>query len=229
MKNTLKTDANGQVTLSINGLNPNTYAAKISYGGNAKYLGTTTTVNVIVPKITTIISAYYDSETNEIVATLINEATGKGVVGGTVGIVLNNVKHLIKTDKQGQVRLSLGDVDPNTFKASISYGGNSKYFGSVRVLYTAEQKIATYISTEYNKETNEIIATLTNTATGQVIKGGTAGIVVNGARNIIKTDTNGQAIISTADFEPGEYTITSSYSGNTKYAATSETKTIVKI
>ena len=224
-----KTDLNGLAKVTVSALAPGDYEVIVSYNGNTKYNPSKETFDVVVNKITTRITAYYDSQTNEIVATLINEATGKGVYGGTVGIVLNNVKTLIKTDKQGQVRLSLGDVNPNTFKASISYAGNSKYFGSVRVLYAAENKIATYISTEYNKQSNEIIATLTNNATGQVIKGGTVGIVINNVRSIIKTDLNGQAKVSVADLEVNSYSVFSSYSGNTKYAATSETKTFVKI
>ncbi|WP_405303901.1 right-handed parallel beta-helix repeat-containing protein [Methanobrevibacter sp.] len=224
-----KTDLNGNAKVTVSGLAPGNYSASVSYNGNTKYHPASETFTVAVNKITTRITAYYDSQSNEIVATLINEATGKGVYGGTVGIVLNNVKHLIKTDKQGQVRLSLGDVDPNTFKASVSYAGNAKYFGSVRVIYAAENKIATYISTVYDKQSNEIVATLINNATGQVVKGGTVGIVINNVRSIIKTDINGQAKVSVADLDVNAYSVFSSYSGNTKYAATSETKTFVKI
>ena len=42
----------------------------------------------------------------------------------------NSEKTVLKTDKQGKVKLSLNDTDSKTFTASFSYGGNSKYAGS---------------------------------------------------------------------------------------------------
>ena len=72
------------------------------------------------------------------------------------------------------------------------------------------------------------MATLINSATGKVVKGGTAGITINNVKNIIKTDANGQARLSVADLTPDVYTVTSSYSGNTKYSGTSETITLVR-
>ncbi|WP_405305340.1 hypothetical protein [Methanobrevibacter sp.] len=208
---TAKTDAHGQAKVSISGLNPGNYNTTVSYNGNTKYNPASTTFNVLVNKITTSFSTYYDSQSNEIVATLINEATGKGIVGGTVGIFLNNVKNIIVTDTNGQARLSLGNVNPNSFTAYTTYAGNTKYLGSSRTITPVENKIESYISTTYNKETNEVITTLINKATGKAIIGGTVNIVVNNVRNNIKTDTNGQAKVSIADLAPNVYSVTSSY------------------
>lgn len=226
---TVKTDSNGQAKINLSGLNPGTYDAVVSYNGNTKYNPAKETFNVVVNKITTGISVVYDSQTNEIVATLINEVTGATVKGGTIGIFLNNVKNIIVTDMNGQSRLSLGNVDPNTFTAYVSYAGNTKYLGSSRTITPVENKIESYISTVYNKETDEVVATLINKATGKGIVGGTVSIVVNNARNNIKTDSNGQAKVSIADLNPNVFSVASSYAGNSKYTATSETKSFVKV
>lgn len=220
---------NGQAKVVVSGLAPNTYNVVISYNGNTKYNPASGTFDVVVKKITTHIDAYYDSKTNEIVATLINDYTNQGVKGGTVGFVINKVKTLVKTDANGVAKLSLDGVDLTTFKVSVSYAGNTKYFGSVRAVFGAVNKTATYISAVYNKETDEIVATLINNATGKGVVGGTAGIVINGAKNIIKTDASGQAKVSIVDYTSGVYSIVSSYSGNTKYSATSQTVSIVKV
>ena len=223
-----KTDKSGQAKVTVSGLAANAYEVVVSYNGNSKYNAGSGTFDVVVNKITTHIEAYYDSETNEIVATLINDYTGQGVKGGTVGFVINKVKTIVKTDANGMAKLSLEAVDLTTFKVSVSYAGNTKYFGSVRAVFGADNKTATYISAGYDNQTDEIVATLINSATGQVVKGGTVGIVINGAKNIIKTDTNGQARVSIADFPADIYTIVSSYSGNTKYSGTSETISLVR-
>ncbi|MGX8694591.1 MAG: hypothetical protein ACSW71_06780, partial [Methanobrevibacter sp.] len=195
----------------------------VTYNGNSKYNPAKATFNVIVNKITTSFELYYDSQTNEVVATLINGATGKGVYGGTVGIFLNNVKNIIITDKNGQVRLSLGSADPNTFTAYASYAGNTKYFASGATISPLESKTTSFISTVYDKQNAEIVTTLTNTATGKGIVGATVGVVINNAKNILRTDSAGQVIISAAGFDSGIYSISSSYSGNSKYTSTSAT------
>ncbi|WP_405304984.1 hypothetical protein [Methanobrevibacter sp.] len=223
-----KTDANGQAKVNLPGLNPGTYNTVVSYNGNAKYNPAKETFDVVVNKITTSISVYYDSQNNEVVATLINEATGGTVKGGTIGIFLNNVKHIIVTDMGGQVRLSLGDVDSTSFTAYVTYAGNTKYLASTRTLTPLENKIESYISTAYNKETNEVVSTLINKATGKGVVGGTVNIVVNNIRNNIKTDAKGQAKVSIADLTPNVYKVVGSYAGNTKYTATTETIYIVK-
>uniref|UniRef100_UPI0038691A56 Ig-like domain-containing protein n=1 Tax=Methanobrevibacter sp. TaxID=66852 RepID=UPI0038691A56 len=224
-----KTDSNGQATVTITGLNPGNYETTVTYNGNTKYNPAKATFNVLVNKITTSFDLYYDSQTNEVVATLINGATGKGVYGGTVGIFLNNVKNIIVTDKNGQARLSLGNVDPTTFTAYASYAGNTKYFATGRTITPVENKVISCISAQYNKESNEVVATLINTETDKPIIGGTVSIVVNNVRNTLKTDSNGQAKVSLADRIPNVYTVVSSYSGNIKYTATTETRSVVKI
>ncbi|WP_405304196.1 beta strand repeat-containing protein [Methanobrevibacter sp.] len=224
-----KTDSNGQAKVTISGLNPGNYETTVTYNGNTKYNPAKATFNALVNKITTSFDLYYDSQTNEVVATLINGATGKGVYGGTVGIFLNNVKNIIVTDKNGQARLSLGNVDPTTFTAYASYAGNTKYFATGRTITPVENKVISCISAEYNKESDEVVATLINTETDKPIVGGTVSVVVNNVRNTLKTDSNGQAKVSLADKVPNVYVVVSSYSGNNKYTATTETRSIVKI
>ena len=220
---TAKTDANGQARVSLSTLNPSSYDAVVTYNGNTKYNPAKATFNVLVNRITTRFNVYYDSQSNEVVATLINGATGKGVYGGTVGIFLNNVKNIIVTDRNGQARLSLGSADPNTFTAYVSYAGNTKYFASGATMSPLENKTTSFISTVYDKQNAEIVTTLTNTATGKGIVGATVGVVINNAKNILKTDSTGQVRISAAGFDSCIYSISSSYSGNSKYTSTSAT------
>ena len=42
-------------------------------------------------------------------------------------------------------------------------------------------------------------------------------VTINGVDYALKTNSNGQASISTADLTPGEYTATVVYKGNSKY------------
>ena len=222
------TDETGMATVDVTGLAPGTYTATASFAGNKSFTPSNATFDVEVSKVKTIIDAYYDADNNQIVAYLINDATGKGIKGGTVGFVINKVKTLVKSGTGGIAVLSLDGYDLTSFKVSVSYGGNTKYFGTVRAVFGAVNKTATYVSSYYDKETDEIVATVINVVTGNLIKGGTVGIEINGAKNIVKTDAKGEARVAIADLDAGAYTVTSSYSGNSKYSGTSETVTLVK-
>ena len=91
-----------------------------------------------------------------------------------------------------------------------------------------ENKTTTTLSTVYDKETGEIVATLSNTATGAFIKGANVAIKVNGVKTTIKTDKNGQVKLSIIDLDAGEYSVDTSYAGNTKYDKSVTSITVVK-
>ena len=219
----LKTDSKGQVKVSTSGLVPKAYVATVSYAGNSKYKPSSVTANVVVNKASTSISAIDNGE--ELIATLTNEY-GKALSSANVVVNLNGVDYAFKTNSKGQVKVSIADLDPKEYVATFSYAGNSKYSSAATTINAVEGKTTTNISTAYNKETSELITTLTNTATGNGIKGAKVVVKINGVKNSLTTDSKGQVKISTVEFDPNIYTIISSYPGNSKYTATSTTKTI---
>ena len=229
VKQTVKSDANGQAIVSVADLELGTYTASVSYNGNSKYNSSITTVDFTITKIMTSISMYYDSETNELVATLINAETGKAIKGGNIVFNLEGTKTAIKTDKLGQARLAVSGVDLDNFHAAISYGGNSKYLKSTASIDIVAGKIPTKVSNVYNMETQEAVATLTNNQTGQAIKGATVVFNINGVKTAFKTDKLGQVKISVAELDLGLNSISSSYGGNSKYSKTTANINIFKI
>ena len=226
-KYTAKTDLNGKAKVSISGLAPGTYEAAVSYNGNSKYCASSGTFNVVVNKISTSISLYYDSETRELVATLINAETGIGITGANVVFNINGVKTVLKT-KNGKARFSIGDVNPNTFNGGVSYGGNSKYFKSTASIKIVEGKMPTVISNVYDKYAGEVVATLINFENGNAIKGANVVFNVNGVKTVLKTDKLGQVKISVVDFDSGVLSVGSSYGGNSKYGGSTAGINIVK-
>ena len=227
-KYTVKTNASGQAKISISNLTPGTYTVIVSYNGNAKYNPYSLSSEVVINKISTCIYSYYDDETNELVATLINAETGNAIKGATVVINFQGVKTALKTDKLGQVKLSLNDTDLKTFSAAFSYGGNNKYLKSTAKLNVVENKISTCLFTVYKKQTEELVSTLINAETGNAIKGANIAFNLNGEKTVVKTNKEGQAIISVADLDSSQYSVGSSYAGNSKYAGSSVSINIIK-
>ena len=224
---TAKSDENGQAKVTVSGLAADNYTATVSYGGDATYNPSSKTLDVVVFKVSTSISSYYDKNTNELVVTLIKTETGKGISGANVVINLNGVKTTLKT-KQGQVRLSLGDTDPNDFNAVISYNGNSNYLKSTTTIKAVENKTTTCISVAHDKETETVVVTLTNTETAKIMNGANVAITLNGVKTTLKLKDY-QARVSIADLGPGVYSVLASYYGNSKYTGSTTTVNIVKI
>ena len=124
---TVKTNSKGKIKVSTADLEVSDYTAVISYAGNAKYNPASATVKIDLNKTNVAISAVYDVNNSEVVATLINSATGKAVHGANVIVELNGVSTTIKSDSKGQVIMPVGDLDSGTYVAVISYKGNAKY------------------------------------------------------------------------------------------------------
>ena len=80
---------------------------------------------------------------------------------------------------------------------------------------------ASDVTVKYGDANGKFIATLTN-AEGTPLS---ANIVINlnGVNYALKTNSKGQASVSTKDLEPGEYKATVTYKGNSKYAPSSAT------
>ena len=230
---TVRTDSNGQAVLSLYDVTPGTYDAKISYKGSSNYKASTTTAKVTVTKSATSIDAgdvsiAYRDPTGELVATVTNEH-GKTLVV-TLSIELNGKTYNVRTDANGQAVLSLYDVTPGTYDAKISYKGSSNYKGFTTTAKVVVTKAATSIDAgdvniAYRDPTGELVATVTNEHGKALIV--TVNIELNGKTYSVRTDANGQAVLSLYDVTPGTYDVKISYKGSSNYKAASTTAKVV--
>ena len=147
----LNTNSKGKASLAIpTNLDPKTYVATITYAGNEEYAPSTASANVVVNKIGTLISAVYDANNNEIVATLTNANTGKAISSANIKLNLNGATATVKTNSKGQAKFSTVGLSSGT--AKISYAGNSKYKStSTSIAITVKSDII--ISAVYDKLT----------------------------------------------------------------------------
>jgi|GEM_PF-1004686 len=229
----VRTDANGQAVLSLYDVTPGTYDAKISYKGSSNYEGFTTTAKVVVTKAATSIDAgdvniAYRDPSGELVATVTNEH-GKTLIV-TLNIELNGKTYNVRTDANGQAVLSLYDVTPGTYDAKISYKGSSNYEGFTTTAKVVVTKAATSIDAgdvniAYRDPSGELVATVTNEHGKTLIV--TLNIELNGKTYSVRTDANGQAVLSLYDVTPGTYDAKISYKGSSNYKGFTTTAKVV--
>ncbi len=214
LSTTVKTDVNGQAKYYY--VEGGSYTATASYKGNTKYNPSTASVEFTI-KISTSIFLVYNNGAREVVATLIDDATGQFIKNSNVSFEVNGVKSTVKTDANGQAKVSVADLALGNYRATANYLGNSKYYpSSVTVDFTIT-KIMTSISIYYDESTQELVATLINSETGQAIKGGNVVFNLNGTKTAIKTDKLGQARLVVSGVNLDYFHAAISYGGNSKY------------
>ena len=228
---TLKSNSKGQISVSTADLAQGTYTATIAYSGNSKYAASSTTAQVIVnKKLSTIVaskdvSVYYGDSNGKLIATLTN---GEGVpLSANLVVTLNGVTYSQKSNSKGQISVSTADLNPGTYTATIAYNGNSKYApSSTTAKVTVTNKLVSVVTADdvtvrSGDANGKLIATLTNVEGVPL----SANIVIslNGIDYAMKTNSKGQASVSTKDLAPGTYTATVTYKGNSKYAPSSTT------
>ena len=218
---TVKSNGDGKVIVSVADLPCGEYTAVISYPGNSKYNPAGTSIDFST-KEDMVVSAVYDSVNKQIIATLTNNATGKSIQNANVNVDINGEVITVKSNGDGKVIVSVADLPCGEYTAVISYPGNSKY-DPAGTSIDFSNKDDMVISAVYDAVNKQIIATLTNNATGKSIQNANVNVDINGEVFTVKSNGDGKVIVSVVDLPYGEYTAMISYLGNSKYnpAATS--------
>ncbi len=211
---TVKSDASGKAKFSTASLDAGTYTVTVSYEGNSKYSPSSASVDIVV-KADSILSLDFNNGARELVATLTNGATGQVIKNANVRFEVNGVKSTVKSDANGQAKVSVADLALGTYEATVNYLGNSKYNPSSITVDFTITKIMTSISIYYDESTQELVATLINSETGQAIKGATIVFNYDGVKTSAKSDKFGQARLYIG--EPSANNASLSYGGNSKY------------
>ena len=216
------TDAEGVAAVSVDGINPNTYNANIVFSGNDDYNGANATATVTISKANTTIDApdtsvAYTDKNGAFIATLINYESGKAISGVTVVVNINGTKQSLKTDSNGQVKVSTADWELGNYTAIVTYAGNTKYNKANATANIDVSKADIIISPVYNAANKKLTATLTNNVTGTALVNAKVTFDLNGAISTVQTNSNGQATISTENITSDTCTAIITYAGNTKY------------
>ena len=198
----LVTDANGQVSVSTADLTPGTiYTVTATFNGGTKYNAAKATEKIAIVANTTL-SVDYDDDAKEVTVTLTNDATGDAIKGFTVNVKLHGETYKLVTDENGQVKVSTADLTKGVvYTVTATFNGGTKY-NAAKVTESIAVKANTTIALVYDEEAQEIVATLTNNATGVAIQGYSLHIRMNGETFKLVTDENGQVKVSTADLAP---------------------------
>jgi hypothetical protein len=173
---TLTTDDNGLVNISTIDLTPDAYDVLISFDGNGHYNCCSNTTQIIVNKDSSkIFSSKLTTvyKTNKYLVVTLKDSQGRAIVGADVVVNLNGAKTL-KTDKNGQVKVSTKNLVPKTYTAKITFNGNANYEKSIKSVEVSVKKatpklVAKKKTFKAKVKTKKYVVTLKDN-TGKAIK-----------------------------------------------------------
>ena len=116
-----------------------------------------------------------------------------------------------------------------TYTATISYKGSGNYKAASTTAKVTVTKAATIITAPdvtvaYNDPNGKLVSTIVNEHGKPLVV--TMNVNLNGKTYSVKSDSNGQISVPTADLAPGTYTAAISYKGSSNYKASSATANI---
>jgi hypothetical protein len=199
--------------------------------GNAKY-----TINIMADKISTQliakqVTAIFNVNKNLVVT--LKDSNGKAISGVQVSISLNGVKTL-KTDKNGQIKISTKGLVPKTYTAKVTFNGNDVYGKSTKsvkvTIKKATPKLTAKAKTFKSKvKTKKYKITLKNNK-GVAIKNKKVILKVKGKKYSAKTNKKGIATFKLTKLtKVGKYKAIIKYNGNKYYnKVTKKAKITVK-
>ena len=220
-------DGKGNLTLSD--LAYGVYTVNATFAGEGKYVDSSSNnVTLEVNKIETQLTG--DSVTTvynidkDLVITL-KDSKGKAISDVEVDVDFNGVKTL-KTDSNGQIKLSTKGVVPKEYDAKITFKGNAVYVGSSKQVKVTVKKATPKIAASAKKfklkdKTKKYTVTL-KTNQNKVMKSTVVKITVNKKTYSAKTNSKGVATFKLKKLtKKGKYTATVNYAGSKYYNAKS--------
>jgi hypothetical protein len=211
---------NGKGNLTLSGLAFGTYNVNATFAGEGKYVESTSNTAILaVNKIKTQLSANAITAVYNVGKYLVitlKDSNGNAIRNSVVTVNLNGAKTL-RTDNNGNVKVSTKALAPNSYTAKISFKGNAIYEGASKdvkvVVNRATPKITSKAATfKKSVKTKKYTVTLN---VNQKVK---VAIKVNKKTYYAYTTTKGVAIFKITQLtKEGKYTATVSSVANKYY------------
>ncbi|MER2014375.1 MAG: hypothetical protein ABS871_07030, partial [Methanobrevibacter sp.] len=217
----LYTDSNGQVSFNTDDLFPDTYPTTAVYSGDNTYEGSSAEAQVVINKLDTVLTAKYDYNSNNVVAT-VKDAKGRPVSGVIVGFERAGSRMLLATDQNGEARYYTGGLPKGYYSVDIKADANNIYKESNKITFnfTIGDRVKTKIFLRnalfFVTETKMVRVTLWD-GNNNPIAGKTVHVKAYNSTWSGETDENGTAYIRVG-IGFGVHDATVSFDGDDQYA-----------
>jgi len=229
VNNNLTTNANGQVSMDISTLAPNTYVANIAFAGDDLYAKSNATANVVVNKVASSLNAPAVTATYNVGKNLVITLTanGKALANQKVTVKVGTISKTLTTNAKGQVSVDVSKLTPKTYTATFTYAGddiNDKSSNTAKVVVNkATPKLTAKKATFKAKKKTKKYSIVLKDNKGKAIKKAKVTLKVKGKTYKATTNAKGKATFKITKLtKKGKQTATIKFGGNTLYKAVSK-------
>ena len=218
MKTYTETLINGSANITVPGYPlAQNYSPSISYSGDDRYNANTTSLNVVVNrvsdyKLTVNVSDINVGQIEVVNITLPADATDDVLIYGNF-----STRTYSQSINKGNVTFNIADLPAGTYNITVVYQGYNKYVSKNVTKVFRVSKVNSTIAIELVNRT--IIVTVPGDATGNV------SINISNIKANVPID-KGKAILDVSNLLPGEYLVNASYAGDGKYLGNKTSRTI---
>ncbi|WP_292887624.1 Ig-like domain-containing protein [Methanobrevibacter sp. UBA212] len=234
INNNLTTNASGQVSIDVSTLAPNTYVANIAFAGDDLYLKSSTTANVVINKIDSLIKATTVTTTYNVAKNLVVSLTanGKALANQKVTVKVGTISKTLTTNAKGQVSVDVSKLTPKTYTATFTYAGdgiNTKSSNTAKVVVNkAKPKITAKKATFKAKTKTKKYSIVLKDNKGKTIKKAKVTLKVKGKTYKATTNAKGKATFKITKLtKKGKNTATIKFGGNNYFKSISKKVNIV--
>ena len=209
--------------IPISGLDIGLYTLTVTTIPDDDHNSVTRNVTITVSKHKTQITANAVTTTynvdRDLVITL-RDAKGNALTEFSVTVDLGGVK-AYTTDKNGQIRINVGKIIPNTYTAKITFNGDNKYLGSSAAVKVTVKKAKAKITAKKktfkkSKKVKKYRVGLKD-SNGNPIKNVKLTLKVKGKTYNAKTNSKGKATFKIKLTKKGNHKATIRFKGNACY------------
>uniref|UniRef100_UPI00388F1083 Ig-like domain repeat protein n=1 Tax=Methanobrevibacter sp. TaxID=66852 RepID=UPI00388F1083 len=195
------------------------YSPSISYSGDDRYFANTTTLNLVVIKVsdynlTVNVSDIHVGQTEIVNITLPSDATDDVLIYGNFSTDRFS-KEIIK----GKVSFDIANLKAGTYNITVLYQGYNKYESKNVTKTFTVGKVNSTIAIELVNG-SKIVVSVPDNAVGEV------EISIDTIKENV-TIQNGKAILDVSNVDPGEYLVNASFAGDENYFGNKTSKTVV--
>ena len=148
----------------------------------------------------------------------LKDINGNAISGENVTVTLDSTK-VYTTDNNGQIKINVAKLTPNTYNVNISFAESANYLESSATTNVTVNKATSGIASSavtvvYNA--NKYLVVTLKDNKGNPISDASLTVDLNGAKTYT-TDKNGHVIVSTKGLAPKAYNAKVTFDGNAKY------------
>ena len=221
-----ETDEDGFLTIDVT----EDGVVAVAFDGNDEFAASETSINFAstAVKTTPTITASAMTATAKIAkyyTITLKDSTGKALVGESVTFYFNGKTTTVKTDENGQAKLSINVATKGNYQIAVSYLGNDKNNAvttAKNIKVNVQATKATFAKATLKVKKAKSVKFTLKDSKGKAISGKKITIKVNGKTFSAKTNAKGVATIKVKVAKKGKFTAVAKFAGDNTYKAISK-------